>query len=1470
MSRLLRSLALFLLIPGLVGLASIPVAPAEAGAQEAAPLGPWQAIDFTEWSIEGPSSAWAFSDSGRTARRTDNGYATFLVGPSITDGVEIQGTITVEDSDDDDWVGLTFAHQAPHAASGTNPYDFEFVLFDWRRASTPGGPEGSVLARVDRPDLIDNTWLFAAADGPGVELLSERRGPGTGWRLDTSYDIWARYTTSRITVAIDGEIIHDVEGSFPTGRIAIFNDSQEDAVYSDFEYREILSPTLDVSAGPDQTVPEGTLVELEGSTTAASTGLPIDYRATVLADSPISYWPFEAGSGPVAADVVGPVDGSIAGATWIEDSAVRSGSNALRFDGSNDFVSLGRPASLRVGEYSMETWVRLDAYPATGHSSIMRSRTWGQEVFVLQDGRAGTYFHAACRHADKFDTFGTTDLVDGSWHHVVVTKDAEGLSIWVDGVREALVPSASTSCHGTGNFSFGREGDHASNYFAGEMDQWAWYDRALTAEEVETHYCVGSGACGNPVVTEWELIAADGPPITLSSTTDLSPTFVAPDDGVYTFRLTARQGDRTASDIVRVTVTNEDPVVEAAATPAPSDGSVLVTASFSDPGTLDRHRVVVDWGDGSEPLDTPVPVQGSGWGSISAAHVYDAAGTYETTVQVVDDDGGVVAATDQVLITIGGPVRPVPGFALWATDETGTLGLTGRDSTVEDRSHANGTLEVNGDAMAIDGPDATATNPTNETGRNHLVESELSPLTSPPTDYRIEDYQPGGRAALAAGSAYRDLTDECASADSWAPAGPLEAGLYYAPCHTDLGSVTPDGTAFTIASTATVLISGTGHDITPFLDDLAVLSSAADEPIVIAGEGHAFSGAVVATAGELRVSGVDHDFTCGALGSTVLVSGTGHSFDTSECPAADPQAPDATAVNAPPVVSPNLVAAVINAGGPVAPGDDVTFTATITHSGATLAVPGLLQVTNTSDAAATVSSLTATLEVFDSTTDSWAPIEGTATASSVRAIVDGAPAESPDLVGADIAPGATEVAGLSTTFALSPEQLARLDDPAITDVRLSVAVISDGDPSAITQVLRLDDGLVDRIQALGADATAVDATLGSLNDQATRLQVPALAPGESVSGELTVTAPPATPMQPGESNRAFINRLEVLDGAAVAAALTGSASGAAGPISIVGSFASTNVALPIVAADLTTPPSAWQGDSFQISVELENIGSEPATPTVTLTETQRNRKADILVALDASGSNFDSKAALVAEIDKVHAELINLQVDANIGLVATPAPPGTFGVIPVANSTSGAGLSQAIDIQFGGTGEQLFDLSLGALSGAMPFARPDAHLLIIYLADEDDQSQITATQLVNILRASKSARYHNAFTVNAIDGGATGCSGPGGSAQPSTRIDTAVGLLGGSRNDICQPPYNAALTSFGNGFGLNQRFGFDGADPATIDTASIVVSVNGVVSPQANWSLVSNPGEPAFIEFSGQSIPGSGDSIEISYDPVCN
>ena len=175
-----------------------------------------------------------------------------------------------------------------------------------------------------------------------------------------------------------------------------------------------------------------------------------------------------------------------------------------------------------------------------------------------------------------------------------------------------------------------------------------------------------------PLTYRWQLAAAQGPPVQLSSTTDAKPSFTAFDDGVYTFRLTVSDGINSATDDVTVVVRNVAPIVaKVGADPTATDGLAQVTVSFNDRGPFDTHTVDVDWGDGSPVESVPAAVDGSGWGTGFAGHVYSSTGLRTIRVTVTDKDGGVsAAATGTVDVGGAGQGEPVPGAALWATSTT--------------------------------------------------------------------------------------------------------------------------------------------------------------------------------------------------------------------------------------------------------------------------------------------------------------------------------------------------------------------------------------------------------------------------------------------------------------------------------------------------------------------------------------------------------------------------------------------------------------------------------------------------------------------------------------------------------------------------------------------------------------------------------------------------------------------------------
>ena len=96
-----------------------------------------------------------------------------------------------------------------------------------------------------------------------------------------------------------------------------------------------------------------------------------------------------------------------------------------------------------------------------------------------------------------------------------------------------------------------------------------------------------------------------------------------------------------------VTVQNADPAVLLGGNVTLRAGQTLSrTGLVLDAGPLDRHRVTVDYGDGSGPQEATVRRDGS----FRLRHRYDRPGLYLVRVTVTDDDGGV--GTFELLVEV--------------------------------------------------------------------------------------------------------------------------------------------------------------------------------------------------------------------------------------------------------------------------------------------------------------------------------------------------------------------------------------------------------------------------------------------------------------------------------------------------------------------------------------------------------------------------------------------------------------------------------------------------------------------------------------------------------------------------------------------------------------------------------------------------------------------------------------------------
>jgi hypothetical protein len=133
-----------------------------------------------------------------------------------------------------------------------------------------------------------------------------------------------------------------------------------------------------------------------------------------------------------------------------------------------------------------------------------------------------------------------------------------------------------------------------------------------------------------------------------SMTGTLTPTHSYADDGIYTVTLVVTDElGGVGVDTLLATVANVAPDLAPIAGQSVTAGEWLtLTASYADPGWLDTHRAVIDWGDGlTETIHLAAGLTG-----FDFAHAYDTAGAYTVTLTLTDDDGGQDVLTFTILV----------------------------------------------------------------------------------------------------------------------------------------------------------------------------------------------------------------------------------------------------------------------------------------------------------------------------------------------------------------------------------------------------------------------------------------------------------------------------------------------------------------------------------------------------------------------------------------------------------------------------------------------------------------------------------------------------------------------------------------------------------------------------------------------------------------------------------------------------
>ncbi len=219
------------------------------------------------------------------------------------------------------------------------------------------------------------------------------------------------------------------------------------------------------------------------------------YRATVLADAPVAYWPLDdaAGSAIVGDLMKGAHHATVIGkpAFGVAGAFGGDGNVAMRFDAAS-YLDVG-PTLEFTSSFTLEAWVRPAKIDAEYRFVLGKERFGAaRQGFELYFTEAETSFLRWT--AGKPSGQAKTGFLEvGRWVHLVVRYDAAKRvsSLIVDGVRHSSNPDfgGSSDVSSSGSFTWGAASSIGGNPLDGAvLDELAVYDRVLPCARAKAHF----------------------------------------------------------------------------------------------------------------------------------------------------------------------------------------------------------------------------------------------------------------------------------------------------------------------------------------------------------------------------------------------------------------------------------------------------------------------------------------------------------------------------------------------------------------------------------------------------------------------------------------------------------------------------------------------------------------------------------------------------------------------------------------------------------------------------------------------------------------------------------------------------------------------------------------------------------------------------------------------------------------------
>ena len=175
----------------------------------------------------------------------------------------------------------------------------------------------------------------------------------------------------------------------------------------------------------------------------------------------------------------------------------RWGTGALQFDGVDDYVTFGNPASLQIiGNVTYEAWINTSSQVAAAQGIISKMIVAGPSYsMALRTNNGNAEFGISSTGSNWLAVYSPIKVNDGKWHYLVGTyTPSTSIKIYVDGILQATNSTAipASAFNNAASVTAGMTYSTLVEPFKGIIDSARIYSRALTAAEILSNYNAGN------------------------------------------------------------------------------------------------------------------------------------------------------------------------------------------------------------------------------------------------------------------------------------------------------------------------------------------------------------------------------------------------------------------------------------------------------------------------------------------------------------------------------------------------------------------------------------------------------------------------------------------------------------------------------------------------------------------------------------------------------------------------------------------------------------------------------------------------------------------------------------------------------------------------------------------------------------------------------------------------------------------